>query len=710
MHRLNAYISTALTAGLLLAAIGVLFVVAGDGCRSSTGTAAAAPRPRAIAHQAASRARRELRPAALRVPGARPCRRLAPRGPRRPQEPGAPARRRAVAAAPVPTSRAPLAPRPRRPGAGRPPNRRVRPRRTLRRRRTRHRCPSPPRRRLRRPARPRLGAVRGRSRSWPPGGGHPPRGYDRADARARRRAAALESARSRNRAVRFCTSRSCWSERWCPPGNTIRRLGSPRRLVELLAGRVGHALVALGVQQQQRGARRQAGGRAQVQRAQPLHRGRRRPPRSPPGRRRRSRAPAAGGAGQMAATAAIDGSAAAAWMARKPPMLDPRSADRGRVLGAARRAWPARRPPRRARSARRAPVAAGVEGQRGQAAVTADAAEVEVALLARPGAVQDHHASGRGPPSGRNSAYESPSCSPSSGGAGGSWCFILADPMSTDRTVADRGSALPSGLERVYPMGSDLGPGGALRIAGCDARELAREFGTPAYVYAEDDLRARARATRDAFAARTDRFEVLYASKAFPATAALRIFAEEGLSVDCASGGELHLALNAGLRPRADLPARQQQVRGRAGAGGRGRRRPRDRGLLRRDRAAGAGRGRPRPADPDARHARHRARDPQGHPHRPGGLQVRHPHARRGAGAGADRALGPGAARAARAHRLAGVRPGRVRVAGRRAAPDRRLPAAEPGRRLRHRLHARGPPAAGRGVRRGDAGPRARRA
>ena len=121
--------------------------------------------------------------------------------------------------------------------------------------------------------------------------------------------------------------------------------------------------------------------------------------------------------------------------------------------------------------------------------------------------------------------------------------------MSTDRTVADPGSALPSGLERVYPMGSDLGPGGALRIAGCDTRELAREFGTPAYVYAEDDMRTRARATRDAFAARTDRFEVLYASKAFPCTAALRIFAEEGLSVDCASGGELHLALNAGFDP-----------------------------------------------------------------------------------------------------------------------------------------------------------------
>jgi diaminopimelate decarboxylase len=111
------------------------------------------------------------------------------------------------------------------------------------------------------------------------------------------------------------------------------------------------------------------------------------------------------------------------------------------------------------------------------------------------------------------------------------------------------GSPLPVGLDRVYPIGSDLGPGGGLRIEGCEALDLAREFGTPAYVYSERDLRTRAAQTRDAFAARTDRFEVLYASKAFPATAALRIFAEEGLSVDCASGGEMHLALNAGFAP-----------------------------------------------------------------------------------------------------------------------------------------------------------------
>ncbi len=98
-------------------------------------------------------------------------------------------------------------------------------------------------------------------------------------------------------------------------------------------------------------------------------------------------------------------------------------------------------------------------------------------------------------------------------------------------------------LSSVYPQASSV-VDGRLTIAGCDAVELAREFGTPAYVVAEDDLRSRARAFARASDAR-----IVYASKAFPCTAALRVFAEEGLSVDVASGGELHLALAAGFDP-----------------------------------------------------------------------------------------------------------------------------------------------------------------
>src|SRR5256885_1597228 len=102
-------------------------------------------------------------------------------------------------------------------------------------------------------------------------------------------------------------------------------------------------------------------------------------------------------------------------------------------------------------------------------------------------------------------------------------------------------------VSHVYPLGSRLNERGRLEVGGCDVTELAREFGTPAYVYAEDDVRARARSYMDAFRARTDHFEVVYASKAFPCTAVFRLLAAEGLSADVASGGELHLALRGGI-------------------------------------------------------------------------------------------------------------------------------------------------------------------
>jgi diaminopimelate decarboxylase len=102
-------------------------------------------------------------------------------------------------------------------------------------------------------------------------------------------------------------------------------------------------------------------------------------------------------------------------------------------------------------------------------------------------------------------------------------------------------------LSHVYPVDARINEAGRLEVGGCDAVELARRHGTPAYVYAENDMRARARDYLEAFRARTQHFEVIYASKAFPATAVYRLFAEEGLSCDCASGGELYLALAGGF-------------------------------------------------------------------------------------------------------------------------------------------------------------------
>jgi diaminopimelate decarboxylase len=107
---------------------------------------------------------------------------------------------------------------------------------------------------------------------------------------------------------------------------------------------------------------------------------------------------------------------------------------------------------------------------------------------------------------------------------------------------------VPATASHLYPEASGI-EDGRLSIGGCDAIELAREFGTPLYAVAEDDLRARAREFR---AAMGDG-EVVFASKAFPCTAVLRVFEEEGLAVDVASGGELALALKAGFSGRRIL-------------------------------------------------------------------------------------------------------------------------------------------------------------
>jgi diaminopimelate decarboxylase len=105
-------------------------------------------------------------------------------------------------------------------------------------------------------------------------------------------------------------------------------------------------------------------------------------------------------------------------------------------------------------------------------------------------------------------------------------------------------------LSHAYPLGTRINERGHLEVGGCDVVELAERYGTPAYIYAEDDMRARARAYVQAFEARTDDFEVIYASKALPLTEAYRVLTEEGLSVDVASGGELYLALKAGVDPQ----------------------------------------------------------------------------------------------------------------------------------------------------------------
>ena len=94
----------------------------------------------------------------------------------------------------------------------------------------------------------------------------------------------------------------------------------------------------------------------------------------------------------------------------------------------------------------------------------------------------------------------------------------------------------------LLPRSAQVGPDGGLAVGGVDLVVLAAEFGTPLYVYDEDELRARCREYKAGFGD-----GVAYASKAFLCIAMARLVAEEGLDLDVATGGELHVALQAGF-------------------------------------------------------------------------------------------------------------------------------------------------------------------
>ncbi|MEY9951528.1 diaminopimelate decarboxylase [Leifsonia sp. EB34] len=101
----------------------------------------------------------------------------------------------------------------------------------------------------------------------------------------------------------------------------------------------------------------------------------------------------------------------------------------------------------------------------------------------------------------------------------------------------------------LFPAGATVDPDGTLVVGGCRVDDLARAFGTPAIVVDEDALRARAREYRTALTSRRPNARVVFASKAFPATAVQRVMVEEGLGLDVAGGGEILSGLRAGVDP-----------------------------------------------------------------------------------------------------------------------------------------------------------------
>lgn len=88
---------------------------------------------------------------------------------------------------------------------------------------------------------------------------------------------------------------------------------------------------------------------------------------------------------------------------------------------------------------------------------------------------------------------------------------------------------------------------GHLAIGGVDTVELAKEYGTPAFIYDIALFRERARGFVETFKKENVKAQVAYASKAFSAVAIYQVAQQEGLSVDVVSGGELFTALKAGF-------------------------------------------------------------------------------------------------------------------------------------------------------------------
>lgn len=100
----------------------------------------------------------------------------------------------------------------------------------------------------------------------------------------------------------------------------------------------------------------------------------------------------------------------------------------------------------------------------------------------------------------------------------------------------------------LFPRGSRVDEHGRLWLGGCLASSLVKEFGTPLYVFDASTLRARCREYQQALAQHyPGTGQVAYASKACLNLALAQLFAQEGLSLDVVSDGELYVARQAGF-------------------------------------------------------------------------------------------------------------------------------------------------------------------
>ncbi|MFA4842010.1 MAG: diaminopimelate decarboxylase [Agrococcus sp.] len=123
----------------------------------------------------------------------------------------------------------------------------------------------------------------------------------------------------------------------------------------------------------------------------------------------------------------------------------------------------------------------------------------------------------------------------------------MPHPLAPQLLDASDPNALADG---VWPAGTERADG-ALRIGGADVRDIAAQHGTPFLLVDETVARGRARRIREAFEAAFSAVDVYYAGKALLTADVARWMRAEGLRIDVCTGGELAVALRAGVEPEA---------------------------------------------------------------------------------------------------------------------------------------------------------------
>jgi diaminopimelate decarboxylase len=128
-----------------------------------------------------------------------------------------------------------------------------------------------------------------------------------------------------------------------------------------------------------------------------------------------------------------------------------------------------------------------------------------------------------------------------------------AGPLHADVVASHENVERPATVDElnrlsraVWPSSCRRTSSGAMEIGGVDVRDAVGEHGSPLFLLDEGDLRDRARRYRDAYVGAGARI-VYYAAKAFLTTTVARWVTEEGLGIDVASGGELAVAVRAGV-------------------------------------------------------------------------------------------------------------------------------------------------------------------